>query len=847
MPPWFVVPPVTPSPELLAIAGGNPLVARLLAQRGIDTPAKAIPFLDPSQYVPAPPSALLGVPEAAEQLHAAIAAKARFLVWGDFDVDGQTSTSLLVTALRALAGDEAVAFHVPNRFVESHGIKVDQLRKKLDDAEAAGAPIHVLLSCDTGIAEGPAVGLAKDRGLTVVITDHHDLSAEFQGLTVGVDPLWGVGPKEAGSQSVRRADAIVNPKFLPPGDPLRTLPGVGVAFKLVQQLYALAGRSGEEDELLDLVALGIVADVAEQVHDARYLLQRGLAKLRATRRAGLLALMNISRVDPAALSADSIGFQLGPRMNALGRLEDATVSVELLTTRDAIRAGQLAAKLERLNQERRLLTSQTTRAANEMIERDPSLLNFNALVLTHPNWHAGVVGIVASKLVEQFGKPTVLLLNPTGEMARGSARSVPGVDIGAAIAACGHLLKTHGGHPGAAGVSLVPENIDAFRRELSRQVEVYRDETVQVGLQIDAEVRLSELSLGLAADLALLAPFGSGNPTPQFVTYGLTVADDRRIGREGTHRKLTVRGEVGGEALPVVWFGGADAELPAGPIDVVYTLNINEYKGDRSLQLMYVASRPAQQISAVIAAPRTALQVIDLRKADAAALAATLPSPGAAAWYAEGVRLEHLPHGATYSPRWELAEGHADGVGDEPKQPLVLWSIPPSPDLLRWLLNAARPDAVYVCGQYAADDLLSAVLRAVAGMCKYALNHPHQVTPPVANAPGGVVGVQGAGAPVTAAPTSLLDVNRMAARLGLTEAIIRQALLWMEARGEIYLIEWQAGDTVRIAAGDGRPQRAQLKEIEEEIEEQLAEVRAFRRFFQRARLADLNLQLGDGG
>ena len=378
---------------------------------------------------------------------------------------------------------------------------------------------------------------------------------------MGVDPLWGVAAKEAGAQSVRRADAIVNPKFLPPGDPLRTLPGVGVAFKLVQQLYALAGRGGEEDELLDLVALGIVADVAEQVHDARYLLQRGLAKLRATRRAGLLALMNISRVDPAALSADSIGFQLGPRMNALGRLEDATVSVELLTTRDAIRAGQLAAKLERLNQERRLLTSQTTRAANEMIERDPSLLNFNALVLAHPNWHAGVVGIVASKLVEQFGKPTVLLLNPTGEMARGSARSVPGVDIGAAIAACGHLLKTHGGHPGAAGVSLVPENIDAFRRELSRQVEVYRDETVQVGLQIDAEVRLDELSLGLAVDLAQLAPFGSGNPTPQFVTYGLAVADDRRIGREGTHRKLTVRSERRGRGAAggLVWGRGCRA------------------------------------------------------------------------------------------------------------------------------------------------------------------------------------------------------------------------------------------------------------------------------------------------
>ncbi len=330
----------------------------------------------------------------------------------------------------------------------------------------------------------------------------------------------------------------------------------------------------------------------------------------APRRAGLLALMNISRVDPAALTADSIGFQLGPRMNALGRLEDATVSVELLTTRDAIRAGQLAARLERLNQERRLLTSQTTRAANEMIERDPSLLNYNALVLAHPNWHAGVVGIVASKLVEQYGKPAVLLLNPPGEPARGSARSVPGVDIGASIAACSRLLLSHGGHPGAAGVSLLPENIDAFRRELSRQVTVHRDETVESGLQIDAEVRLDELSLLLAEDLARLAPFGSGQPTPQFVTYGLHIADDRRIGREGTHRKLTVRGDAAtdsaGESLPVVWFGGADAELPAGPIDLLYTLNVNEYKGERSLQLMYVDSRPAQPAQAARHAAPTA-------------------------------------------------------------------------------------------------------------------------------------------------------------------------------------------------------------------------------------------------
>lgn len=838
--PWILIPPATPSPELIALTGGHPLTARLLAQRGIDTPEKAIPFLDPTQYQPAPPEALLGVAEAARIIHEAIRCGDKLLVWGDFDVDGQTSTSLLVTALRTLAGDAAVDFHVPNRFAEGHGIRPDKLLATLQAAAEEGTPVRLLISCDTGIAEGPAVGLAKDQGLTVVITDHHDLSAEFAGLTPGVDPLWGQPGAAVGKESVRRADAIVNPKFLPPGDPLRTLPGVGVAYKLVQQLYLLAGRSGEEEELLDLVALGIVADVAEQVHDARYLLQRGLARLRATRRAGLLALMNISRVDPAALTADSIGFQLGPRMNALGRLEDATVSVELLTTRNAIRAGQLAAKLERLNQDRRQLTSQTTRAANEMIERDPSLLNFNALVLAHPNWHAGVVGIVASKLVEQYGKPTVLLLNPPGEEARGSARSVPGVDIGGAIAACSPLLRRHGGHPGAAGVSLLPENIDAFRRELSRQIEMHRDENVEVGLQIDAEVRLDELSLLLADDLARLAPFGQGNPTPQFVTYGLHIADDRRMGREGTHRKLLVRADAAtgaaGEALPVVWFGGADAELPAGPLDLVYTLNVNEYKGERSLQLMYVDSRPAQAVQApasVEAQPQ--VRVVDLRKAENTAmlqvalqnaLGAPLPAEGLAAWYAEGLRLEPLPPGVSYAPRWQLTDGRSGEPASEQESrgALILWSIPPSPDLLRWLLAAAHPATVYVCGRYTADDAMSAVLRAVTGMCKYVLNQS-------AAANGGQA-------------VSLLDLNRMAARLGSTEAVMRQSLLWLEARGDITLIEWQAGDTVRIGAGDGQPRREAIKQIADEIEEMLAEVRAYRRYFQRARLDDLTLRPG---
>jgi hypothetical protein len=356
------------------------------------------------------------------------------------------------------------------------------------------------------------------------------------------------------------------------------------------------------------------------------------------------------------------------------------------------------------------------------------------------------------------------------------------------------------------------------------------------------------LSLLLAEGLAQLAPFGAGNPTPQFATYGLHISDDRRMGREGTHRKLTVRGDAAtdsaGESLPVVWFGGADAELPSGPIDLLYTLNINEYKGERSLQLMYVDSRPAQSRQALaVPESRPPLHVVDLRRAEnATVLHATLtetltqaqasaglqPAEQPVAWYAEGVRLEPLPPGVGYSPRSQLQRIAAPGAGPQsPQTALILWSIPPSPDLLRWLLDTVRPAQVYICARYTADDALSSVLRAVAGMCKFALNHPQRGETPEPQ------------------PLFLLNLNRMAARLGTTEAIVRHALLWLEARGEIHLVEWQAGDTVRLAAGGGQVRPQATQQLEVELEEMLAEVRAYRRFFQRAALADLNLRLPD--
>ncbi|MEM7531139.1 MAG: DHHA1 domain-containing protein [Chloroflexota bacterium] len=864
---WTILPQVEPLPELKEEVGGHPLVARLLAQRGITTSEAARAFLDPDEYIPSRPLTLQGMQAAGYCLQDAIVNRKNILVWGDFDVDGQTSTSLLVAGLRQLvegysesapmlqSGEQPltgaraalhhVRFHVPNRFNEGHGIKPDHLQVWLRDPQWRP---DVLLTCDTGIAEGAAVSMAKEQGLTVVVTDHHDIPVEFydHGDLANFHEPTHVA-------NVRRADAIINPKLQPKDDPLSTLPGVGVAYKLIQHLFSLMGRAGEEIEFLDLVALGIVADVAEQVNDARYLLQRGLQQLRVTRRHGLLALMDVARLTPANVNAEDIGFQLGPRMNALGRLEDATVSVELLTTRDAIRAGTLAAQMERLNQQRRLLTSQMTATAMEMLERTPKYLDYNAIVLTHPAWHPGIVGIVASRLVEEFNKPTVLLLNPPGKDARGSARSIPGVDIGSSIAGCSHLLIGHGGHPGAAGVTLEADKIDAFRRELSRQIDQNRNDDVPTGLMIDAELPLTgedRVTRELAEEIDRVAPFGQGNPTPQFISRGLNVVSDQRIGQTGAHRRLTVQSildeQMMGDGDPnkyqVLWFNGGDVELPAGPIDLVYTLNINEFRGKRTLQLMYIDHRAAERLEELVedddelTLPLGLAQGIEIHDLRGSSFEFSfLPPPEQTIWYAEGPNLplkssaEQSMNGIQtqqilYAPRTAMPDYH-----QTQRSHLVLWNVPPSPNLLTWLLDTTKPHHVYLCARITTEDRLDSLVRHVASMCKYAINKKQ--------------------------PT---DIERMAARLGTTETVIRHSLLWLHSSGHIRIVEWGEGDQVKIAniTGGSPSLSASVEMLSAAIDEQfdtdpnylktqlqaqLAEVRAYRRFFQRAKIKELGI------
>ncbi|HNB54365.1 MAG TPA: DHH family phosphoesterase, partial [Anaerolineales bacterium] len=380
----WIEPSDIPTPaELQSYVGGHPLVAKVLAQRGITSPSEAGAFLDARLYRPTSPRELPNLEQAADRVTEAIRQWHPICVWGDFDVDGQTATTLLVSTLRTLGAN--VQYHIPVRGRESHGIKLEVLKEIL----ATGT--RLVLTCDTGIAEHEAIVYAQNEGVDVVVTDHHTLPETFPP-----------------------AHALVNPQMLPPDHPLRTLPGVGVAYKLAEELFRRADRKEETASLLDLVALGIVADVAVQRGDTRYLLQKGLEQLRQTERAGLRRLFEMAELNPAQLSEEHIGFAIGPRLNAIGRLGDANPIVEFLTTQDTATVQVIAQQLEGLNAERKLLTSQIYQAALAQLDADPSLLDFAALVLTHPKWEAGVLGIVAGRLAERYHRPVVLLVGENG-------------------------------------------------------------------------------------------------------------------------------------------------------------------------------------------------------------------------------------------------------------------------------------------------------------------------------------------------------------------------------------------------------------------------------------------------
>ena len=328
----------------------------------------------------------------------------------------------------------------------------------------------------------------------------------------------------------------------------------------------------------------------------------------------------MAEIEPAGLTEEHIGFELAPRLNALGRLGDANQAVELLTTTDRGRARLLATRLEGLNAERKLITNQVYQAAQAQIEQEPALLNEAALVLSHPAWPGGVIGIVASRLVERYSRPVLLINSPPGELARGSARSIPGVNISAAIAAQSELLAGYGGHPMAAGFALQVENIPQFRRALSQMVaEMISEAQFEPVLDIDGHLSLSELSLELVSDLERLAPFGPGNPPLTLVSRDLNFIDQKSIGREEEHLLLTL-GDGAGEEWEAIWWGGGIEPIPewlvkGAKLDLAYTARSRSYRGNREVQIEWLDAHPAEGGEIEVLQEEDEIAIIDHRDA----------------------------------------------------------------------------------------------------------------------------------------------------------------------------------------------------------------------------------------
>lgn len=756
---WRYPEPITIPSALTEAVGGHPLLAELLARRGITTPEAARRFLDPAACTPAPPEDLPDLPETVERLFHAIRHGEPVLVWGDFDVDGQTSTTILVETLRDLGAD--VRYHIPVRGPESHGISIPFLAPLLD----AGA--RVLLTCDTGIASHEAVAYARERGVTVLITDHHELPPTLPD-----------------------AHAIVNPHRLPESHPQRTLPGSSVAFLLALALYRRAGREEAAGRLLDLVALGLVADVAELSGDARYWLQRGMEALRHTPRVGLQALIAQAGLSAERLTEESIGFALGPRLNAAGRLADANFIVEFFTTRDVTQARIWAAELEGLNARRQYLCDRVEKEAAAILERQPELLDLPALVLAHPDWHPGVVGIVASRLVERYARPVILLTAPEGEeLARGSARSVPGCDITQAIAEQAALLHGYGGHPMAAGLSLPVEEIPAFRRGLAQSV------ARQLGpqppaptLALDALLPLKDLTLDLLRDLNRLAPFGPGNPQPVFATPRVTVKGEQLMGRARQHRRLIVEDEAGTTA-EVVWWNGAGEDLPPGPIDLAYTPQINDYRGVQRVQLLLVDVRPHTAPAVPLELPKPLVRVFDQRREPhpQTLLTPWLTQPSLCLW-AEASAVKGLK-------RHELT----------PAQTLVVWEAPPAPEIWETALETVTPEQLVLIAADPGLDKPEPFINRLLGLVKYALQ-----------AYGGRV-----------------NLTQLAAAMAHRPETVRKGLDWLSAKGVITCTVDDEENLQLGVGGQGQPEGEQ-RVLQAQLWALLTETAAYRDYFRHA-------------
>jgi single-stranded-DNA-specific exonuclease len=535
---------------LASVLGVSEVLAAALVRRGYADANQARAFLD-AGLPEHDPFELGDMREACEAIRTAVAAGTRICVHGDYDADGICATALAVLVLRELGAE--VTWHLPSRFDEGYGVAGQTLSRLADEG------VGLVLTVDCGITAVDEVARAREEGLETVVTDHHRPGPQLPACPV-------VGPYR-GSY------------------PFRDLCGTGVVWKLGQAL--LGGGSAALARHLDLVAVATVADVVPLVDENRGLAVAGLRQLARTQKPGLQELMRVARIDPAAVDAGAIGFRLAPRLNAAGRLGRPEAALELLLTDEQEHAARLAQQLEELNRDRQAVEERILREAVEEIEAWPEPdRRRRAYVVAGADWHEGVIGIVASRLVERYSRPVVLIAGTDGDW-KGSGRSIVGFDLHDGLRRCAGHLERWGGHAAAAGLSIKPENVPAFAAQFSAIGDAsLAEDDLRPPALIDALVHGSELTLDLCAELARLAPFGLGNPNVTLLLAGCELAELTAVG-EGKHLKFRVRmdGRDCGSAIAFRLGRRLDSLRRPGHHDVAFRLEANQWNGTVAPQL----------------------------------------------------------------------------------------------------------------------------------------------------------------------------------------------------------------------------------------------------------------------
>ena len=757
----------TPIPvDLVDEVAGDQMIAAALYRRGVTNRSMAKEFLNPEIPRMDQPYRLPGMYEAVERINSAIQKHERIGVWGDFDVDGQTSTAILVQSLRALGAD--VNYHIPVRGPESHGITLPFLQDFLS------REIRLLLTCDTGISEVAAAEACKQAGVDLIITDHHTLP-----------------------ETLPSAFAVINPHFLPVDDPLYPLCGAGTAFELAKALLTSSSATLSPDLLLDLAALGTLADMASLWGENRYLVKRGLDQLRATNRLAIRSLFDNAKIDPSALNEDHVNFYLAPRLNAVGRLSDANPVVEFLLSQDRQFINTFSLQIEGLNGQRRILTESVESAALRQVEQNPGLLDEPSIILSHPLWTGGVLGLVAGRLASLFQRPVFIFRTDELGIARGSARSIAGVNIIQAISHCSDLLLGFGGHPQAAGLSLRSDDLPLFQRRLNSEIHASHPEGVkEIPLEIEAYLGFSEITSALADRIDRLAPFGQGNPEVLLAARNVEILDLKLLGKNQEHTKLTIR-DYSNVVMDVLHWQSNGAEYPGGAFDLAFALKNANYRGKPQVTIEWKGFRQEDFLPLQLSS-KNEFEVVDSRqrKVDISEIIDLSQIPGVAV-FREGVLIQQIPVG--------VDRRHAAKVNE-----LVITSSPPDWDILAGLITTALPEKVHVYDLAPPEGSLQTAVAKLAGLVKYAIQRKNGIA----------------------------NITELAIHCAQTEVFVRLGVNFLCTRGDITALIERESTIFLNAPGEKADPRRQ-KEIENALFQVFQETRAFRDYFRSADLVQL--------